>query len=107
MDCETEADFQAQLELLKDVWDEREKAHMPAGKQPSFHKYICEKVILVLLLGFNTGRPTCILDLAYSMKCSRQLNFVNCRIFVYCENRLMDTISKINPETAWTGSYLL
>ena len=44
LDCETEADFQAQLESLKEVWDEREKAHLPAGKQPSFHKYICEKV---------------------------------------------------------------
>ena len=43
-DCKTEADFQAQLESLKEVWDEREKAHLPAGKQPSFHEYICEKV---------------------------------------------------------------
>ncbi|CAH3047195.1 unnamed protein product, partial [Porites lobata] len=43
LDCETEADFQAQLVSLKNVWDEREKAHLPAGKQPSFHKYISEK----------------------------------------------------------------
>ena len=44
LDCETEADFQAQLESLKEVWGEREKAHLPTGKQPSFHEYISEKV---------------------------------------------------------------
>lgn len=52
LDCETEADFQAQLESLKEVWDEREKAHLPAGKQPSFHKYICEKVTTPHVLEF-------------------------------------------------------
>ena len=52
MDCETEADFQAQLESLKEVCDEREKAHLPAGKQPSFHKYICEKVTKVHVIEF-------------------------------------------------------
>ena len=52
LDCETEADFQAQLESLKEVWDEREKAHLPAGKQPSFHEYICEKVTTAHMLEF-------------------------------------------------------
>ena len=44
MDCETEEEFQVQLDLLKDVWIEREKAYLPAGKQPPFHQYISEKV---------------------------------------------------------------
>ena len=35
MDCETEEEFQVQLESLKDVWIEQEKAYLPAGKQPS------------------------------------------------------------------------
>lgn len=36
MDCETEEEFQVQLESLKDVWIEQEKAYLPAGKQPSY-----------------------------------------------------------------------
>jgi len=52
LDCETEADFQAQLESLKEVWGEREKAYLPAGKQPSLHEYICEKVTTAHVLEF-------------------------------------------------------
>lgn len=44
MDCETEEEFQVQLESLKDVWIEQEKAYLPAGKQPSYYQYISEKV---------------------------------------------------------------
>ena len=44
MDCETEEEVQVQLESLKDVWIEQEKAYLPAGKQPSYHQYISEKV---------------------------------------------------------------
>lgn len=36
MDCETEEEVQVQLESLKDVWIEQEKAYQPAGKQPSY-----------------------------------------------------------------------
>ena len=32
MDCETEEEFQVQLESLKDVWIEQDKAYLPAGK---------------------------------------------------------------------------
>lgn len=44
MDCDTAEEFQVQLESLKDVWIEREKAYLPAGKQPSYYQYASEEV---------------------------------------------------------------
>ena len=49
VDCETDGEFQAPLESLNDVWNEREKAHLPARKQPSFYQYISEKVTALIL----------------------------------------------------------
>lgn len=49
MDCETDGKFQAQLESLEDEWNEREKAHLPARKQPSFYQYISEMVTALIL----------------------------------------------------------
>ncbi|KAL9976819.1 hypothetical protein ACROYT_G014154 [Oculina patagonica] len=42
-----EAEFQARLKSLEQAWDEREKSHLPAGKKPAFHKYICEKAMMI------------------------------------------------------------
>ena len=52
MDCETEEEFQVQLESLKDIWIEQEKTYLPVGKQPSYHQYISEKVTGVYVLIF-------------------------------------------------------
>lgn len=89
LDCETEADFQAQLVSLKDVWDEREKAHLPAGKQPSFHKYISEKVTAVHVL----------------RKC---LNCGSLILVIWVSgNKYINSIYQIYSETAETLPYLL
>ena len=42
---ETDEEFLAQLKSFKDVWNQREKEHLPAGKSPQFHGYISSKVI--------------------------------------------------------------
>lgn len=55
MDCETEEEFQVQLESLKDVWIEQEKAYLPAGKQPSYHQYISEKVTGLSFFNVKAG----------------------------------------------------
>ena len=47
LDAETDEEFLAQLESFKDVWNQREKEHLPAGKSPQFHGYISSKVIKI------------------------------------------------------------
>lgn len=47
LDAETDEEFLAQLESFKDVWNQREKEQLPAGKLPQFHGYISSKVIKI------------------------------------------------------------
>ena len=43
----TEEEFLTQLECFKDVWNTREKEHLPPSQSPKFHVYISNKVTLV------------------------------------------------------------
>ncbi|KAJ7385939.1 hypothetical protein OS493_012267 [Desmophyllum pertusum] len=48
LDAETEEEFLAQLESFKDVWNTREKQHLPASQSPKFHDYISNKASTIM-----------------------------------------------------------
>ena len=49
VNAETEEEFLTKLECFKDVWNTREKEHLPHSQSPKFHDYTSNKVSLLIL----------------------------------------------------------